>query len=463
MTLDAIKYCYFGLIIVVIATLIVVYYGVDVQFSQSLADTYIVGYNLMRLLPNAEVKKGYVMAMKNSGQQASGIRAIKSLQCWAGTLPVPMNILEPVFRKSSIVATLPTTTTSVKNSSQYIFSDIFDIDVFNEGARNNHLPQIATSRQFFDEAPKKVILVWMRLVKRTMEQRPKVIWPHQERELSECLDQQISEMKLQKYVSKIPQSQYCIVKVVQVPFIAFSKKIFSQEEGIALIYGHWSPAEVTVVFTEWRALWRNTANEVCYMPSSEYFQPSNRIINQAQLYEKHYFSGRNTLAIMFRLERMVGYLQQSDEDMNVTNCLKKVVDIVQETQAEQATIIKPFITMDMGVSGSSTWHVTLNNHHRVNMTFWKMKAEEAISTISNGEWSTVKDWEESFKHRTESTENSAYTAALQRTIASRADCLILVGGGHFQSIALKDYIENHPKEKNQCVKFVCALEDITIN
>ena len=162
---------------------------------------------------------------------------------------------------------------------------------------------------------------------------------------------------------------------------------------------------------------------------------------------------------MLRLERVGYYLQSKHNmDMDITKCLNQVVEISQETQAKQSTISNPFITIDMGESGSNVWFSYLNR--RVNLTYWIIKAEETISTLSHGEWNTIKEWEESFNQRTGGIENSAYIAALQRTLASRADCLILVGGGNFQSIALRDYIKNHPDEKNQCVKIVCALDGL---
>ena len=142
--------------------------------------------------------------------------------------------------------------------------------------------------------------------------------------------------------------------------------------------------------------------------------------------------------------------------MDITKCLNQVVEISRETQAKQSTINNPFITIDLGESGSKTWQSNLIGH--VNTTYWIINAGETISTLSHGEWSTIKEWEESFNQRTGGIENPAYIAALQRTLASRADCLILVGGGNFQSIALRDYIKNHPDKKSQCVKIVCALD-----
>lgn len=64
---------------------------------------------------------------------------------------------------------------------------------------------------------------------------------------------------------------------------------------------------------------------------------------------------------------------------------------------------------------------------------------------------TFEEWEESFNKATGGVKNNGYIAALQRTLASRAKCLVLVGGGSFQELALKDYLKNHPNKEDHCI------------
>ena len=61
------------------------------------------------------------------------------------------------------------------------------------------------------------------------------------------------------------------------------------------------------------------------------------------------------------------------------------------------------------------------------------------------------EWEDTFME-VSGIEDRGYIAALQRTIASRADCLVLVGGGHFLELALHEYLRDHP---SPCVHFIC--------
>ena len=58
--------------------------------------------------------------------------------------------------------------------------------------------------------------------------------------------------------------------------------------------------------------------------------------------------------------------------------------------------------------------------------------------------------------------SSGYIAAFQRTLASRADCLVLVGGGYFQELALNDYKRNHPDRSTWYIYIVCAINSVRL-
>ena len=65
-------------------------------------------------------------------------------------------------------------------------------------------------------------------------------------------------------------------------------------------------------------------------------------------------------------------------------------------------------------------------------------------------------WEETFVTAADGVTTPGYIAALQRTLASQANCLVLMGGGHFQDLALQEYKRLHPVKKKACVHYVCV-------
>ena len=69
---------------------------------------------------------------------------------------------------------------------------------------------------------------------------------------------------------------------------------------------------------------------------------------------------------------------------------------------------------------------------------------------------SINDWEHSFVMAADGETNRGYIAALQRIVASRAENILLMGGGSFQSLAVQDYIEFHGSKK-KCVYLVCMM------
>ena len=364
---------------------------------------------------------GFISAMRYSGQQGFGIRAVKSLQCWASRISMPMNILEPAIRKTTLAADFPPAIASpdLQDTTHIKLSDLFDIEQFNKEANDRHLPLLLSRRQFIDHAPKNIILVWMASEGTSTE--AKVTWPENTDEFGECLKIQTADIQWRKYAKPFSKGDYCIIKVVKACSIFARSEIFSPEDAKTVIYGNWSPKEVTVFFSVWRGVWKpplgdqsSLTDKDCYSTTSgEYFLPSKSLVNHAQLYEQQYLKGKNTLAIMFRLERMVKFLNKShDQSLSNTVCLDKVIEITQQIQGKSAGLVDiPFITIDIGKSGSNTW-VKTSNSFKQNMTYLRRKAEETISAISQTEWS-IKDWEETFKYIPGVVNNPAYIGALQ--------------------------------------------------
>ncbi len=410
---------------------------------------------------------GFVTALRYSGQQGSGIKALKSLQCWASTLSVPMLILEPTIASGILVSDITSTGTS-NNSSHITLTNLFDTSFFNKVASENNLAQLTTRDYFFEHASKKIMLVLMDWVSRSVpeeERQVKVLWPEITRTRSnQCLDPQKAPSGWRKYTRSFSmEAGYCIVKVVQAPFSPARRKIFSQEEARDAIYGSWLPNEVTTVFTLWREGWytpmTSKSTTISDCPTPNLYKPSKKIVDRVKWYEHQILGGKATLSIMFRLERMVEFLHESHQ-MDVDKCLTEVIKLSDTIRKQHDTkFSKPFVTLDFGDSGSTSW-ATTTSHFGLNLTDLIAKTKKTLSTIFKGEWS-YKTWEATLNHAAEGNTNPGYIAALQRTIASRSKCLILVGGGHFQSIALNDYLQDHPNKSQQCVHFVCAKAYLT--
>ena len=85
-------------------------------------------------------------------------------------------------------------------------------------------------------------------------------------------------------------------------------------------------------------------------------------------------------------------------------------------------------------------------------------SRNALTTFYHNTW-TMEEWEESF---TRAAGKSINIGGLQKILASRADCLILMGGGTFQALAAKDYYNYHREPRVKCVHFVCTMTSCNI-
>ena len=136
---------------------------------------------------------------------------------------------------------------------------------------------------------------------------------------------------------------------------------------------------------------------------------------------------------------------EKDQPSKLTSCFNKVLNISDTLQGH--TQLYPFVTMDIGQYGSQTIPTTNPENKKL--------SEKTFQALYHDKW-LVEEWEESFVTATGGVKDAAYLAALQRTLASRADCLILMGGGNFQSLALASYLNYHNNSsKKPCIHLVC--------
>ena len=119
-----------------------------------------------------------------------------------------------------------------------------------------------------------------------------------------------------------------------------------------------------------------------------------------------------------------------------------------------------FLTLDIGKYGSNSveWVLGLSKYNLQNKSSDVIDSVKKVVPELYEGYRTFDEWEDSFVKATDGVENPGYIASLQRTIASRADCLVLLGGGDFQRLALHDYLELHPETSQQCLQFICFRE-----
>ena len=204
--------------------------------------------------------------------------------------------------------------------------------------------------------------------------------------------------------------------------------------------GNYKPDEVTIVLNDFRGffgLYRLPVLSNCgiiHHNMNVTVSPSKQILEDARKYIKLNFDNRPYVAIIARIERLVYHLKH-----NITSCSENVNIVLNEIELNRHSVER-FLAMDVGKFGSNG-ATALNPAGKV-----------LVKAVYGNAWS-FHDWEVSFDPLGNS---SAYIANLQRTIASQADCLIMLGGGSFQKNAKLAYLRNHPDPSSQCIYRVCT-------
>ena len=405
---------------------------------------------------------GYVVALQYSGQQGAGIQALMSLQCWAASFNLPVHILEPILNSTVFISIPHERSVSLSNKSLR-FSDLFDIQHFNRISESIGYVSVDTGEDFFTSASRDVIYVHLKLVPKSIpvsERSAKIIWIGDSECIREaCCYQFRSDNEKLEGITELKEN-YCVIRIIEVTYSYAYYYIFSNKEIREVIYGDRQPQQVTLIFSLWRTPWYVVNNELddphkCkragYDSRKEQFLPSPRLMSDTKRYENLFLNSSNEVAVMLRIEHVIDYVNKHREQWSIDKCLQEAYQLTRERQKSG----RPMVTLDMGKFGSGVWSRLAVKYDVDGLT---EKSKQLLNSLFNHELSFSK-WEESFTRATGGVENSGYIAALQRTLASRAKCLILVGGGTFQDLALKDYLRNHPKREDRCVRLVCIYKN----
>lgn len=259
-----------------------------------------------------------------------------------------------------------------------------------------------------------------------------------------------------KQLNRIIQYGYCVRKITNVKSASLTRKKLWQ------ILGNWNNRNVTVIVSNWKGPTspQPDCKHMGRHSTKSQFHPSPRLLRDANMYMNSggntgYNAGGNTgyNAVMIRLEHAVMLMEQFPGHFSIEDCLQKVIDIERKLADANKP---PFIAADIGKYGSNSWEWAVSDKEK--LAKGKDDTKQAMQTLLRNQISFEK-WEGTFVQATGGETDRGYIAALQRTIASRARCLVLMGGGNFQDLALQEYLRIHEDREKRCVHLVCIQND----
>ena len=367
-------------------------------------------------------RRGYVLALSYWDQQTSALRNLLGLQCWA--TKVNLKVVEP-FVVGSDYGMQVVKQNNDSDEMEVRFRDLFDIDQWN-GQYHTKLTPLVSWKSFLENAPRNIILVEIKYTDHPMK------FPELPLDVA-CNKKRLTQQFLRYFGSH----QFHLQRTVCLDFKKLG--ILTTSQFNAYLFGNFSTSSVSVVFTEWRGIATSVYHRIMlrdFVCDSRLgvalgLNPSQKIFKHANQYIQRYLHGGDYVAIALRLERMFSPAGK----VNVSACLNKTLGYLSRLK-QRIHPANTFLSIDAGRFGSKGY-----KKKPLMASTLTLQVEKLIETLY-GNSTTIEDWEETFVNISR-TSNPGYIALLQKTIATRAKCLLLVGGGTFQQHASMLYQRMH--------------------
>ena len=404
-------------------------------------DLYMEGRNL--------TGAGFMMALDYSDQLTGGGMNLFCLQCLAYSIDPGLVVVEPFIVQSTFGATLdlrhPAAETPWKGNAIRL-SGVYDIKKWQAFSKEKCFSPLAPWESLLDVAPRNVVLV-------------QHTWN------TSCSLNQFRD----KYSPFFHLYRFKVVREV-----CFNFKFTGELELWRYkhsIYGELDPRTVTVIHQKWLGVGKKVAKFAVSISDSHCEKevtggplfnnlnvaPSDLLSTQADTYISHYLGGvsdHQYIAVMLRVEQIfVGTSKKVNKLRLVSRCLFSLTRKWQNMKRDTG-LTETFLALDYGKFGSKGF--LMRNY--TDKRGLEEKLSGLLSTMGQGDFRV---WESKFRE-VAGTENPGYIASLQQTIASRARCLITVGGGSFQNHAFVLHKEQYGKTCHIRMKSNCRMFDSLI-
>ena len=367
------------------------------------------------------------------------------------SLHLNVPIVEP-FVQNSVLGGLREEYDKIK------FSDIFDLEMFNHVSRSEGVARIVPYSRYLHHASRDAIFVKMERIGKKLSHLPppEVVWAATPGS-DECYQLPAnSSVVLPHYEDG---HHYCYVRVVRAYHQILNKNTITSEQFYSTVLGGEELEGLTVILSLWRTPWHvSDCRTVTVRPPK--IRDSPRLVQAVERYKQQFaLPDGQYVAVMLRAEH--AYLMIHSHIRNHKPTGYTLQQCLDEASTEAHAVLTEmnsssvFVTADSGRYGTSSWLSSLHRPHHQGLLGITAQVEETVERLYDGRWS-FQDWENSFSEATGGVEDRGYVAALQRVLASQAACLVLLGGGSFQKLALTSYL-HHTKNQTHthCVRLVC--------
>ena len=389
--------------------------------------------------PSVMPQTGYILPYSIYEEQTNGANNLWQLQVWAKQ--VGMHVVEPFAIDSFF-----TMRTVIPKFDQVLrFGDYYDKDEWDRMVIKDGGNPLVKWEDFITSYPRDAIILYT--VKRENVNPPLTVT--YDENATVCGKEPIAK----EDISWINE-HFNVVKTVCYLCATNIRHSLSLEQFNSLIFHDNSsrPNQVTLITVNWLGIRKARIHIdplglfVSPLDRKLTFPPSKRVMTAYKAYVQQYIGDHKYVGIVFRTHHVLqfsplkgSFANQSKYLLQCSKTLGKVLDPVRKQW-------KIFLAYDMGTFGSKKY-VQRNRLGHLQ--------EQIFRDVFNGSLQ-VNEREENLKNAANGTRDKGLIAQLEKVIATKADCIALLGPrSTFVRSSRYLYISNHLNKK-KCIVSICS-------
>lgn len=372
---------------------------------------------------------GFLVVLDYWEKQAEATRSLVQLQCLASRMG--LRVVEPFVAQSSPFLGL---NRNAFAGHSLLLSDLMNVNMWNKETEGFGLLPLAGWQDFLTNSTsaQDVIIVCMRYRNPPHVRTPAAGFDYRTGCPDECYR---TFALLSKY------GHFRVVRKACANFVDFAGAV-GERSFIENVLYHQDYRKVTVILNEFRGfygMYRTDILSSCgvdFHDSTPTLFPSQTIMKDAQKYVEEKFDNETFIAVLISMEQMIRF----------EHCISECALVLKSllSNLTQAHRIKHRLFATDVVDGE---HFD-QSHGNGNVLL------DAVY----GESMSYKEWKSTFqRYNTPKVGgDSSYMSNLQRAIASKARCLVLMGGGEFVAQGQFFFERVHLNEGGRkCIHKVC--------
>jgi len=402
---------------------------------------------------NHQQPQGHILVYSSYEEQTNGARNLWQLHMWAAILK--MRVVEPFAVESmfGVIGALPNFTQSLR------FSDYYDTDKWNKLVKVYGGSSLVRWEDFLSNAPRKVIILYT--LPRYLQGMPITV-TYGEDDVNKYNPIKYEHIATED-MTWLKQN-FNITRVVNFIRDGRVQHPLSLKELQSYVFGDINPREVTLLIVNWIGIsitqlriqvkedtaYKSFTNamHVDFRVPQGYpaVSPSQKISEAYKRFVSKYIGNRKYVGIIFRthcvLRNGVGgsFNEKSQYLLGCSTQLKHTLDKVRNKWGI-------FMAYDLGTFGSDGYYSADDQR------LFPLR-DQILSDVFNGSIS-MKQRDEMLMNVSGGISDRGFIAVLERTIATYADCIIVLGkGSSFVASSALIYFSLH--SSHTCAVSICA-------